>query len=66
MTISDEDFRLLTVVNNSRKKGWDVSAETAAQLVSLIERGLVAKDENGHYVPDQVKWDLVKAQRQLK
>lgn len=47
LNVSDEKFRLLTVVNNARKAGWDVPPETAEVLAGFVGRGLVAKDDDG-------------------
>ncbi len=64
--ISDEDFTLLTMVNNLRRCGYPVPSDIAAKASSLVARGLIAVDDDGHFVPDEVKWDLVAQQRPLK
>jgi len=63
--ISDEDFRLLETVNNLRKVGHLVPSDLATAASSLVARGLIAVDEDGHFVPDSVKWKLVADQRPL-
>ncbi|QIL44311.1 hypothetical protein G7045_08590 [Acidovorax sp. HDW3] len=64
--ISDEDFALLKTVNNLRRVGHSVPLDIAAAASSLVARGLIAVDEDGHFVPDDVKWKLVADQRPLK
>lgn len=64
--ISDEDFTLLTKVSNCRKLGYPVPSDMAATTSSLVARGLIAVDEDGPFVPDEVKWQLVEDQRPLK
>lgn len=64
--ISDEDFTLLKTVNNLRRVGHPVPSDIAAAASSLVARGLIAMDEDGHFVPDDVKWKLVADQRPLK
>lgn len=64
--ISDEDFTLLTKVNNLRSSGHPVLPGIEAAVSTLVARELIAVDEDGYYVPDDVKWKLVAAQRPLK
>lgn len=64
--ISDKDFMLLKTVNNLRRVGHPVPSDIAAAASSLVASGLIAVDEDGHFVPDDVKWKLVADQRPLK
>ena len=64
--LSDEDFWLITVVNNVRNMGQDLSPDTADQVAHLAARGLVATDQDGHFIPSDVQWRLMRVGRILK
>ena len=66
MPISDEEFRLLTIVNNAHKAGWPLPADVAMEVEPLVAKGLVVEDGALRCVPDEVLWQLLGEQRPLK
>ena len=58
MLVSDKEFVLLKAINNSRRMGLPQSPDTRDQARELLARALVAEDQEGLYVPDDVKFEF--------
>ena len=60
-----ETHQLLVVVNNARNMDWPLPLDVAASVAPLIAAGLVGKDDRGHYVVDDVRFQLHAAGRPI-
>ena len=60
MNLSEEDKKVILAIHNSREAGWPPAPDLKIPQ-HLFESGLISKNEEGAYIPDEAKWKLLQA-----
>ncbi len=63
--LTERELLLLKAINHSRRQDMPQPAHLRSEAHELLVRGLVAEDDAGLYVPDDVKFQLLAAGKSL-